>query len=346
MKNCFAPFGAILSVLALFAWISSSARNDRSAIEVERPLAASVPEPSNDVPVLREQTGGSTVPCAVPLGWRIARVDESFELSRAEARAALDKAATLWEDAVGPGLFSNESDGALPIRFVYDDRQARTQERRRLVTDFDEAGASLEAERVEFEGRRQRYDGMRRQYQDALLDLDRRVTTLNDSIRYWNARGGAPGGVLSELGTSERVFDAEGDELAARGREIDGLLQQLARDSERLDREVEAHRREGEALQTTFPFTRFQAGIYREAVHSQEGKVTSVTREIRIFRFDGLDNLVGVAAHELGHALGLGHSTVPGSVMGEEFAQTDLSPDVSGVQPADVEALRSLCSEL
>ena len=346
MKNRFAPFGAILSVLALLAWISFSARDDQSAIEVEEPLAPSVRAPSNDEPVLREQTGGSAVPCAVPLGWRIARVDESFELSRAEARAALDKAATLWEDAVGPGLFSNESDGALSIRFVYDDRQARTQERRRLETDFDEAGASLEAERVEFEGRRQRYDAMRRQYQDAHLDFDQRVTTLNDSIRYWNARGGAPEGVLSALGTWERLLDVEREALTVRGREIKGLQQRLVDDSERLDREMEAHRREGEALQTAFPVRRFQAGIYREAVHSQEGKVTSVSREIRIYRFNDLVNLVGVAAHELGHALGLGHSTVPGSVMREEFVLTDLSQDASGVQPADVEALRSLCSEL
>ena len=346
MKNHFAPLGAILSVLALLAWISSSARSDPSAIEVEEPLAASVPEVSNDVPVFREQAGGSAVPCAVPLGWRIARVDESFELRRAEARAVLAKAATLWEDAVGPGLFSNESDGALPIRFVYDDRQARTQERRRLVTHFDEVGASLEAERVEFEGLRHRYDGMRGQYRDALLDLGRRVTTLNDSIRYWNARGGASEGVLSELGTSERMLEVKREALTVRGREIEGLQQRLADDSERLDREMGAHRREGEALQTTFPLTRFQAGIYREAVHSQAGKVTSVSREIQIYRFDDLDNLVGVAAHELGHALGLGHSPVPGSVMREELVLTDLPRGALRVQPSDVEALRSLCSEL
>ena len=172
------------------------------------------------MPVLREQTGGSAVPCAVPLGWRIARVDEPFDLSRTEARAAFDKASTLWEDAVGLVLFSNESDGALPVRFVYEDDQERTQEQSRF------------------------------------------------------------------------------------------------------------------------------AGMYREAVHTQEGKVTSVTREIRIYRFDGLDNLVKVAAHELGHALGLGHSTVPGSVMGEGFVRADRSQGVYGVQPGDVQELRSLCPEL
>ena len=86
--------------------------------------------------------------------------------------------------------------------------------------------------------------------------------------------------------------------------------------------------------------------MYQEAVHTQEGKMTSVTREIRIHRFNGLDNLVEVAAHELGHAMGLGHSTVPGSVMGEGFMRADRSQGVYGVRPDDVQELRSLCSEL
>ncbi len=346
MKNRFAPFGAILSVLAFLAWVSASARNDPSVLEVEGPLGSSVSPPPEAVPVLQEQTGGSAVPCAVPLSWRIVRVDESFGLSRVEARAALREAARLWEEAVGPGLFSNESDGGLAVRFVYDDRQERTQERSRLVQDFNEASASLEAQKVGLDERSDRYDAMRTRHRGALRDLDQRVTSLNDSISYWNAQGGAPEDVLSELATLGRALGAEREELAARGREIDGLQQRLVDDSERLNREVEAHTREGEALETTFPVTPVQSGTYREAVHTQDGEVTAVTREIRIFRFDGLDDLVRVAAHELGHALGLGHSAVEGGMMREEFTQTDLSDGSPRVQPGDVEALRLLCPEL
>jgi len=222
MKNGIAPSMAILSVLALFVWVSSSARRDPSSTD---PSATELKEQEAvSAPVLREQTEGSAVPCAAPLGWRIVRVDESFELSRAEARAALDKAASFWEDAVGPGLFSNESDGVLPVRFVYEDRQENPQTNPRRVR---------------------------------------------------------------------------------------GL-----------------------------------AGVYREGVHMLEGRMTSVTREIRIYRFDSSDDLVRVAAHELGHALGLGHSTVPGSLMGEEFVRTDQPQGALRVQPTDVEALRSLCPEL
>ena len=102
MKIRFAPTVAFLSVLAFLAWIYVGGRSDPVAIEGEAPPAVSASELSDDAPVLsdeepvlREQAGGSAVPCAIPLGWRIARLDESFELSLAEVRAALDKAATI-----------------------------------------------------------------------------------------------------------------------------------------------------------------------------------------------------------------------------------------------------------
>ena len=193
MKNRFAPFGAILSVLAFLAWVSSSARNDPSVFELEGPLAA-VSRPPEALPLLRERTSGSAVPCAVPLAWRIARVDESFGLSRAEARAALNQAGRLWEEAVGPGLFSNESDGGLAIRFVYDNRQEARRQIRRLELEYNEASASLEARGEGLNEMSQRNRGIRRQNQVALRDLDRRVDQPQRQHPRLERTGWCPGG--------------------------------------------------------------------------------------------------------------------------------------------------------
>ena len=346
MKKRFAPFGAILSILGFLAWIFNGAQTDPSAPEAEGAQPASASAASNDEPFFRERTSGSAIPCAVPLGWRIARVDEPFGLSYEEARAALNQAAMLWEEALGADLFSNESDGELSVRLVYDDRQERTRELQRLELEYDETSASLEARGAGLDQMIRRNDGVRRQHQAALRELDRRVASLNDSIRDRNASGSIPADMRAKLETSASLLDAERDELTTRGPQIDELRQELVEESERLEQDVEAHRREGEALSVAFPLRRLASGTYREAVHVQEGAVTSVTREMRIYRFGSRENLVHVAAHELGHALGLAHNTVPGGIMRAEFTQTDSAEGAPRVQPGDVEVLRTLCPDL
>ncbi len=338
MKIRFAPLAAGLSV---FAFLGGIAFFGPGELEIESlppddaQSQVSEPEPFGEAAALRDRTAGSLVPCDVPLTWRVARVDEPFDLRLADARIAFERAARVWEDAVGSGLFTNDPDGTLPVRFIYDDRQRHDEER-----------LGLEAQEDSLDERRQQYNGIQAQIQDSLMDLQRRVASLNDSIRYWNGRADAPEAVLSELGATGRELDVERARLTTRMSEIEDVGTRLVSDAEQLRQAMETSGRDAEALEETFPGTRLQSGTYGEAVHTQNGRVASVTREIRIYRFDGLDELVHVAAHELGHALGLGHNTVPGGLMREEFARGALSEGLPRVHPDEVEALRSLCPAL
>ena len=64
-------------------------------------------------------------------------------------------------------------------------------------------------------------------------------------------------------------------------------------------------------------------------------------KEITIYQYQDLDDLILILAHELGHALGLAHVDDPKAVMHEILGDQDL--DTLTLTSADVRALRTVC---
>jgi hypothetical protein len=344
LKSQLALSAATLSVAGFVAWISLSdpARPaPASAVASEPPRTESAAAPERDEPNL---AGGSAAPCAVPLAWRIGDLDERFGLTEAQAAAVVERAASSWEQAAGRPLFVRDPSQGLPIFFIYDDRQAGAIERQRLEQNLAAVDERLRGERRQIEARKDAYETRATLYDARVRELERWSEAHADTVRMWNASGGAPPAVVRDLEAAEQALERERASLTTFGLELEQTGKALQADADDLNWRVEEHERRTAALAGAVSANRIESGLYRELVQRQGERLVALRRAIDVYRFESTEDLWLVIAHELGHALGVGHATAPGAVMSEEHRRTDRV--VTTIQPNDVALLAERCPAL
>ena len=192
--------------------------------------------------------GGSEAPCAIPLHWRVTRVDREFGMDVPAATAVVREATALWEDAVGRSLFVHDENGGFPIRLVFDERQERTQERVLRQAEVNAAGERVAAQRGPLSDRAARHEEAVRRHAERVADYERRLADHNATVHGWNERGGAPAEVAAELSAVGEALAAERQALASSSRALDEELESLRDEEGRLNREVADANRLVEAL--------------------------------------------------------------------------------------------------
>lgn len=290
-------------------------------------------------------SGGSAVPCAVPLAIRLARIDQAFGIDTTEAIAAIRRAAALWESAVGRLLFRLDPDSGFPIRFVYDDRQAAVQERNRVQAAYEAESQRLREWRADLEKRDAIQVQLQEGYARRWRAFQARLDEHNQLVDRINREGGAPPDVARQIWERVREFEAEQEALQREARELQEARERIQEEMDQFNRAAAAHRERGLEIERRFPMVRVESGRYREVLRMRDDAIVDISREIQIYRYSDGNELVLLIAHELGHALGLAHASEPSAVMSEEHLRTD--PTVTpALHRADVELFRSKCPSL
>jgi len=266
--------------------------------------------------------------CNVPVAYDLGAIDERFGISREEARAAVSDAESLWENATGENLFTYEEGADFTVNFVYDDRQEVTNEEgeiRTVLENKEEMSAEI---RAEYEQMLNKYERLKSTYEHRVDDYEDSLDAYNDEVRLWNEKGGAPEGVFADLETTKERLDRESRELNQIARELNEIVDAINALGEAGNRVVRDYNEDVEWYNMFFGGEReFTQGDYQGD-------------KINIYQFrDGVE-LRQVLAHELGHALSLGHVEDEGSIMYHlmEGAHADLK-----LASTDLQEFRRVC---
>ena len=274
--------------------------------------------------------------CRFPLSYRVGTIDPNFHLSEAEFSNAIHEAEALWETGVGRDLFAEGAEeSALPINLVFDDRQAETDSLKETSSDIESrksAYESLRAEydalRKEFDGKKSAYDGHVSSYEKKLREYERRVKAYQDRlasyerlVAQWNADGGAPPDEYEELEDERKDLKKEASDIDDERKRLNDEKSAISKEyrvlnalSGQVNTAAGSLNRMASALNLTVDTYNQVFGSREEFTTGLYTKDASGAR-IDVFQFYDHNDLVLILAHEMGHALGIGHATESASIM-------------------------------
>lgn len=290
---------------------------------------------------------GSAIPCQAPLGWRVGGIDPGFDATPSEVIGAAHRAASLWETVSGgQRLFRRDDSDGIPIHLAFDRRQADLREQTRERQVLDSLGAGVRTMREELRSLDARLRTGRERFDRRLRDLNRRISRFNERAERLDRRG-ASESAARDLERTRTQLESEQRALRDRQEELERLARRVEERRQELQRRIQAYNRRAEEVSGTSGSAPVIAGTYDEEVTAEDGEPVAVDdRTITVYRFADREALARIIAHELGHALGLGHSADSTSVMAATAVDDGGRGGPLTVGPADVEMLRDRCPEL
>lgn len=271
--------------------------------------------------------------CAEPLTFRIGNIDERFSITKNEVVSMMEDVARVWSDAADTTILTYDESGEISVNLVYAEEQQLSDRERQYRDRLEHEEFSITVLENEYKRLNREYESEVQTYDEDSRELQQTIHQLNEWVRQKNEQGGFNEQDLKQFERRKTEIDQVKLDLARREKALAQKAAELNEKITFLNQKVEAKNLLVDEYNRQFPGVRkFTQGAY---------EWTNDSRTINIFHFLDKNELRLVIAHEMGHALGMGHVSNPESVMHElmesqnrrELALTD----------EDIQALKSVC---
>lgn len=157
------------------------------------------------------------------------------------------------------------------------------------------------------------YEQIQNRYQQTIKNYEAKLTRYNATVQSWNQKGGAPADIYGQLELERKRLDEDFQRI----KQIESQIQKF---SNNINIKVDEYNQQADHT--------YNKGIYSG-------------QEINIYEFQGQAELKLALTHELGHAVNLGHTASPDSIMYPVLK--DQPKENINLTEEDINALKTEC---